>query len=872
MLDREISPVWHDRFARLIVRNLPNLPEVLALDIHCGTGRGTGELLHRLGAGAKILAIDPDEGALELAKTRIRAEWKNRVYFKSGHFDDVTAMADDSYNLVVANLVLGESVDLEPALGEMIRVGKIGGRILATVPLHGTWEEVEDIFAEILRDAGMTAALRRLEALRAIRPTGPQLGKMLRNLGAVEDDYVIEHERFQLLFPSGREFLFAPVIEHGPLQMWKAVIGKDGAPQELFWRLKEAIDTYYAGHVLAVTVHAGLIHVEVAKGTARPGPRLAARFWRHYPELDKLWGGLAVGYARVSDPILPFSDADVSDFDLDIDIDESDPRRRTGAMRALRQTGRQAAVETPSPEDFGLRFRPRDPTEASEIRALDAETSGLRARVPGSEASGLRALSQLRDTEISAVRPASSFRRIPVAADEDDFSELNSFDTRSHKAVPAARSPAPAAEPDEDLSRLAETEDDFSNLNDSPLLPRRPISSSWRRSSESSSSRPVPTDLRGDSESSAHRALAELSLRPGDSATAGRRPSGPIPVARRAEASASQARRPTSGPSAEASGRRPLGNTESSVSSRLPDAAESGRRPLGNTESSVSSRLPDASGSGKRPLGPTETSVSSRLPDASGSGKRALGPTETSVSSRLPDASSSGKRPLGTTETSGLLAGASGSGKRPLGPTETSVASRLPDASGSGKRPLGTTETSGLLAGASGSGKRPLGTTETSGANLLADAAASGKRLLSDSASGKRPLPDLRKPEAEAADSETSGSRPAARPTAPPEASRPALPSLRLPDPKPTSASSSGSMFRPPTFKSPGEESLPPVKHAFRPPGPESVDEEEPEEIDELEPVDEFEPDDEPVFAAPRPPPPKAPPPRPPSLSPDKKK
>ncbi|MCY1067406.1 hypothetical protein OV090_21850 [Nannocystis sp. RBIL2] len=164
---------------------------------------------------------------------------------------------------------------------EVVRVGKIGGRILATVPLHGTWEEVEDIFAEILRDAGMTAALRRLEALRAIRPTGPQLGKMLRNLGAVEDDYVIEHERFQLLFPSGREFLFAPVIEHGPLQMWKAVIGKDGAPQELFWRLKEAIDTYYAGHVLAVTVHAGLIHVEVAKGTARPGPRLAARFWRH---------------------------------------------------------------------------------------------------------------------------------------------------------------------------------------------------------------------------------------------------------------------------------------------------------------------------------------------------------------------------------------------------------------------------------------------------------------------------------------------------------------------------------------------------------------------------------------------------------------
>ncbi|WAS93636.1 methyltransferase domain-containing protein [Nannocystis punicea] len=837
MLDREISPVWHDRFARLIVRNLPNLPEVLALDIHCGTGRGTGELLHRLGAGAKILAIDPDEGALELAKTRIRAEWKNRVYFKPGHFDDVTAMADDSYNLVVANLVLGESVDLEPALGEMIRVGKIGGRILATVPLHGTWEEVEDIFAEILRDAGMTAALRRLEALRAIRPTGPQLGKMLRNLGAVEDDYVIEHERFQLLFPSGREFLFAPVIEHGPLQMWKAVIGKDGAPQELFWRLKEAIDTYYSGHVLAVTVHAGLIHVEVAKGTARPGPRLAARFWRHYPELDKLWGGLAVGYARVSDPILPFSESDVSDFDLDIDVDESDPRRRTGAMRALRQTGRQPAVETPSPEDFGLRFR-----ESSEVRSLDAESSGLRARIPGSEASGLRALSQLRDSEISTVRPASTFRPAPVPVDEDDFSELNNPDTRSHRTVRAGRAaePAPTSEHDEDISRLAESEDDFSALNDIPLLPRRQHSGGLRRSpSESSAARPVPAELRGDGESSAHRALAELALRPGDSATAGRRPSGPIPQARRLEPSSGQARRPLSSPTPEA--RR-----------AETDAAASGRRPLADAESS-----------GRRPA---DAETSDRRPAA--------------------DAAVSGKRPFADAETSGA--------------TDRRA---IADAAASGRRPLADAETSGAtdrraIADAAASGKRPLADAETSGARSLPGAAASGSRALSDSASGKRPLPELRKPSGplESAErtpsapsaaaapelrrspsdpaAEPSSPRPAARPAAPPEAPKPSLPSFRLPEPK-ASASTSGSTFRPPSFKPPGEDSLPPVKNAFRPPpSPEPDDEEEPEEIDELEPVDELEPDDEPapVVTAPRPPPPKAPPPRPPSLSPDKKK
>src|SRR5690606_9957688 len=200
------------------------------------------------------------------------------------------------------------------------------------------------------------------------------------------------------------------------------------------------------GHVLAVTVHAGLVHVEVAKGTARPGPRLAARFWRHYPEIDNLWGGLAVGYARVSDPMLPFSEDDVSDSDLDIDLDESDPRRRTGAVKALRPpTGKLPVVETPSPEDFGLRFRPRDGSEASGVRPLDSESSDARPRPPGSEASGLRALSQIRNDEISSIRPATSFRPIAVLddEDEDDFSELNRPDTRAFATVPAEPEPEP---------------------------------------------------------------------------------------------------------------------------------------------------------------------------------------------------------------------------------------------------------------------------------------------------------------------------------------------------------------------------------------------------------------------------------------------
>ncbi|MCA9636183.1 MAG: class I SAM-dependent methyltransferase, partial [Myxococcales bacterium] len=320
VIDREIAPIWHDRFARMILRNLPLRAGQFVLDMHSGPGHSTAELLQRLDDSSRVLAIEPDETLVEVAKTRVRPEWRNRVYFKGGHFEDIFGMAPATYDLVIANLVLGEGTELAPAVGELLRVTKPGGHILATLPLTGTWQEVEDIFAEVLRDAGLHQAVRRLERLRSLRPPASLLGDLLKALNCPRENYVIESEQLQMLFPSGREFLFAPVIEHGPLRLWKAIIGDDGSPQELFWRLKEAIDVYYAGHVLAVTVSAGLIHVQIPSEDD-VGPSLAAHYWSRYPELDRLWGGLAASLTEGRQPVFAFSESDVDEFDLDLDID-----------------------------------------------------------------------------------------------------------------------------------------------------------------------------------------------------------------------------------------------------------------------------------------------------------------------------------------------------------------------------------------------------------------------------------------------------------------------------------------------------------------------------------------------------------------------
>jgi SAM-dependent methyltransferase len=368
VIDREVAPLWHDRFARMIWRHLGGESPNLVLDVHCGSGRTTAEILERF-PGARVMAIEPDAPQRELAKART-SEWKDRVYLKAGNLVDVAALPAASYDLVIANLVLGEIADTTAVLRELARVTKPGGQVLATLPLHGTWTEAEDLYREVLRDAQLRDVVRRLRRLAQLRPTGHELARALGEVGIRPDHFVIEQERFELLFSSGREFLFSPVVELGPLRMWKSIIGDSGKPQELFWRLKESIDAYFAGHVLAVTVVAGLLRLRVpvqGAATAHGAAEMTGEYWRRWPELDALWQTREriERAAAVGTP---------TDLDVDIDIDTESPSEEQPALRApLVDASASHSSMSMSAEDqaiFALLEQPLPPSSNNE--ELDA--------------------------------------------------------------------------------------------------------------------------------------------------------------------------------------------------------------------------------------------------------------------------------------------------------------------------------------------------------------------------------------------------------------------------------------------------------------------------------------------------------------------
>jgi ubiquinone/menaquinone biosynthesis C-methylase UbiE len=257
--DDEIAPCWGMRFGKLLLRNLAVPARSQVLDVSCGTGTPTIEILRRMTEGSRLIAIDESSAMLDVVRRKVAKlgplDGKG-VFFRTESAVPRLSFADDVYDLVVCNLGLGEMPSIEVALRDFARVAKPGGEVRCTLPLAGTFEEFYDLYREVLVKHDKHDALDRLDAHVARYPTCERVEGCL---AGAELTGGVEVEEFALLFRSSRELFFAPVIEYGPLAAWKAVAGDGQDMQDVFWYIKEAIDAYFGDRPFQVTVKAGCV-------------------------------------------------------------------------------------------------------------------------------------------------------------------------------------------------------------------------------------------------------------------------------------------------------------------------------------------------------------------------------------------------------------------------------------------------------------------------------------------------------------------------------------------------------------------------------------------------------------------------------------
>jgi SAM-dependent methyltransferase len=149
---------------------LPDDPRVL--DVGCGTGVLTAELVHQYG-GAAVSAIDPSPPFVEAVRQR-----EPDVDVRQGTAEELP-YDDQAFDAAVCQLVVHFMADPPAGLREMARVTRRGGVVAATV-----WDNYGDrgplsLFWDAARDTGHTGTG---EALRAGSREG-DLARLLTETG-----------------------------------------------------------------------------------------------------------------------------------------------------------------------------------------------------------------------------------------------------------------------------------------------------------------------------------------------------------------------------------------------------------------------------------------------------------------------------------------------------------------------------------------------------------------------------------------------------------------------------------------------------------------------------------------------------------------
>jgi SAM-dependent methyltransferase len=138
-----------------------------------------------------------------------------RVFFRAHNLDGKLPFADNGFDHVVANVSLADLASPSTLVAELVRVTKPGGELRLATPLAGTWREFLDVYSDVL------VRLRRHEsaaALAAYAKSFPEPEAWPSSWSPrAHGKVAVETTHWELVFRTGREFFYAPVIELGAL-------------------------------------------------------------------------------------------------------------------------------------------------------------------------------------------------------------------------------------------------------------------------------------------------------------------------------------------------------------------------------------------------------------------------------------------------------------------------------------------------------------------------------------------------------------------------------------------------------------------------------------------------------------------------------
>ncbi|HEY6330500.1 MAG TPA: class I SAM-dependent methyltransferase [Blastocatellia bacterium] len=224
--DLFVSPQWRGRYDALISDNLEIPLEGAVLDVNCGTGAYAVALAGLMkDKGGDVVALDPSDERLELARARAQVLKTDNIEFKNAASTDIP-FRTDRFDAVIGDASMLSRPELEATLSEMIRVAGPDARVVLKIAARGSFDEFFSVYWEALHDSGLDdESGARLETMINTRITTSEAEAIARAAGLKNIQTVSSKEEF--LYESGEEFLNSPLITDYFLDEWLAIVPED---------------------------------------------------------------------------------------------------------------------------------------------------------------------------------------------------------------------------------------------------------------------------------------------------------------------------------------------------------------------------------------------------------------------------------------------------------------------------------------------------------------------------------------------------------------------------------------------------------------------------------------------------------------------
>ena len=231
-------PQWSAMCGLVLLKHLPLRRNLRVLDLGCGDGFPTLEIAQRLGPTSRVVGIDPWADAIRKARRKSEVMSISNAEFVEGNADKMP-FADNSFDLIVSNLLVNNLSNRDAVMSECRRVAKPNAILSWGTNLRDHMPEFYNVFEQILRQLELKDSLARLNEHIQKRVTIEEVNDMMAAAGFTATRSETEMTSFRFL--NGSTMLRHFIIKEAFLDDWRRLLDSN-TEQDVFRHVEQTLN------------------------------------------------------------------------------------------------------------------------------------------------------------------------------------------------------------------------------------------------------------------------------------------------------------------------------------------------------------------------------------------------------------------------------------------------------------------------------------------------------------------------------------------------------------------------------------------------------------------------------------------------------